>query len=625
MVNKADTDGFFECVDIENDEFQSVHDGSDRSELDSSSNWNLDTSMATSDGDESESGRSGDMSSDRSGRFSVKMYGNDFKVEVHNVHNFSGAFEDSEHSSASANNSDYEMDDTMDTGNLADESYKNLSVNISPGGISGSPNTSLLSGDLAERMMIQETPPRSNATGRGKAAVDRALANPSCSLFTGELIPMVDGNSVENSTGTLSTQDSLLGNENVMITPSFSNDDDVNNPPSLQRQSLLPDIGREDREDEYTIASVSEYSIASGSTGTVSSVGTFDSFQSVFSDMSKLRSLMKGEMESFASSSGTNSNRSVNRSTEINAARMIAEELAKIEAREKAATMIADAATLMSADISAEERVRREIAMINKEEQARVLEEEIEVRRMAEIQVLAKAGNDSKVQAKAGKDTKAQAKAGNDTKVQAKAENDTNVQMDKAQVRRDKEDAAREVRAQEKANIRESVARVTHAENELKRLEGEAQHEHKRKAKRMRADAEAMKIRYEEDELRKIEEDQERKRVEAGRVKAEEAAKIKAGEEECLRKEAEALTKKEEERIAAESLAKKEEEERVKAEALAQKEEEERLAAKELAKKQETQRLAAEVLAKKEEEERLAAEALAKRLEEERIAAEALA
>ena len=70
-------------------------------------------------------------------------------------------------------------------------------------------------------------------------------------------------------------------------------DVDFIDPPSVERRRPLNDASRED---DYAVSFASEYSLASAST--TESIRTLHSFQSAFSDMSKLRSLTKGEIES---------------------------------------------------------------------------------------------------------------------------------------------------------------------------------------------------------------------------------------------------------------------------------------------------------------------------------------
>ena len=579
MNNTRDTDGFYECVDNENDEFQSFHDGSDRSDLDSS-NWNLDSSMATSD-ESSASVISGEMSSDRSGRSgraSVSMYGNDFKVEVQDVYNLSGhsdAFEDSEMSYASDSQA---MDETMDTGNLADESYKNTS--LSKGHAAVSPNSQKLAFDnLTEGVIVEETPPRSNATGSGNIA-SATNPNPSYSLLTGTLLALADHPSDEQSAGTISTQDSLLTGDNVQITQSLLNDDNVSNPPLVQRRRALPDINTED---DYTVASA-YHTVASSESTTDSSVGTSDSFQSVFSDMSKLRSLMRGEMDTVFSVSGGSTNTS-NRSTatEMEAAKMIAEELTKIEAQEKAEKMITGAAKLM---------LKQEIANINKQEEARIFAEASERRSRSEMGVSMTAKGETKRKIPEGED--------------------------RQQTRREKEEAAKKRKAEKKFNIEESVARVTHAENELKRLEREARLEQERKEMRYRAETEAAKIRYEDEESKSIEfekknnklkiEEEQRQRTEE--AKEAENARISA-KEEVARIEVARVKVEEAERLRIEAVensrrSKAEEEERLRAEL---EEQNTRLEAEEVKRLSiEAEQAASEIKAEEEEHLRLVAE-----------------
>ena len=366
-----DTDGFYECLNIENDEFQSVYDGSDRSELDSSG-WNnsynmslpSDGSLSSGSDSGSGSGRSRGSSDVSSARLSVTMYGNAIKFDVP----FSDAAEvsydnsrGSEGSGMSTSTSEGQLShmsqSQMDEGD-EDDNGEDASDNVDMGIPS---NDTMVTSNRRKRMVhddindndADDHDVHDNAKTKTKK---RVLISPSKSLFSGDLSgeldvkPSSDLKHEDDSTPPRSNGNTrnLIGGRNRSILTGDAQDEDVQ--PSIRRRRQLPDVDAD------------EQSLFSNST-TDSSVDTADSFQSVLSDMSKLRSLIRGDMVSVASNSHSDSRSSHSSASgvEIHAARLIAEELAKIEAQEKAAQLIADAETFLKAELAAENKVKKEI------------------------------------------------------------------------------------------------------------------------------------------------------------------------------------------------------------------------------------------------------------------------
>ncbi|GFH47997.1 hypothetical protein CTEN210_04473 [Chaetoceros tenuissimus] len=663
-------DDFHECVDIENDEFHSVHSNSSRSNYDFEI---LDSSIDHGVSDTSvRSSRSGYSSSSPSrSRVSVTMYGNDFKLELTDASGPDSSEYTSNASQASgsyASGSDddmfeYDAGSTMtglsgydDDDGEHHDSDEDSGVEVQLAATTKtasdddivqesdrkpvvvSPARSILSGDMNDMRVgmaiTEETPPRSNASGIAAAPkARRATTTPSKSLFTGELLTHIEdsqNDQDEGSAGTLSTQDSLLGKTDVRITPSFANEsyddfdaENINAPPSMNRHL---------NDDDYSYAS----------TLTDSSAGTSDSFYSVMSDMSKIRSLIRGEMESVASSksaASTGSQSAVNRSLESDAMHMIAETWARIEAEEKAEKAIKQAEEEMKSKLttskSAEDFLKEQIAKINQEVDSKVLDEETdEILRAA----LPDIDMDDEVSFKTSKTSA--------TSNSKPVPEDDMSESEKRQIKMERAEETKKRKAEEEKAIQESVARATVAAATLKKLEGEATVEHAKKEARLKAEKEAAKIKMEEEaaKLKKQEEaarlkaaeDEEKARIaaeeeaarliEEARIKAEEeekariaaekeAARIKAEEEEKARIEAEKAAEEERLRIEAEKEAariKAEEEEkaRIEAEKAA---EEERL-------RIEAEKEAARIKAEEEEKARIEAE---KAAEEERLRIEA--